>query len=449
MRVLFVSYEVAPLYKFGGLGDIAFSLPKALENLGVDIRVGMPAYHEMSTPALLPGTNVPMLYARDHLFQKPGIIGIHKIPNHRAQAYAYFAQKILSEVKKVQFIPDIIHLNDWHTALIAFLLKMQPDPYFAKTRILLTIHNTRHQGKFPIKFLLENPQTRSTGLLLAKHGRKNVNYLRRGIIHADWITTVSTYFAREIIHSQFGFGMTAYIQAKANHFQGILNGIDYDQWNTSTAKHIHTTYSVASVKVGKEANKQWLQEKVHLPIVSEVPLYAMIARLSWQKGFRILTPVLEELLEKRALQVVVLGQGAGYIAESLKHLTERFPRKMVFLNTYSESYAQRIYAGSDFFLVPSVFEPCGLTQMIAMRYGTLPLTTAVGGLADTVTHGKTGFVFHGHNQRALKNMMLTSLDLFWNEKELLQKMRTQAMRKDFSSRKSARAYLKLYQKMLA
>lgn len=447
MKVLFLSYEVAPVYKFGGLGDVAYALPKALSKLGIDVRVGMPAYAGITKIDFLPDTNVALIFAEDALYRAEGIVGVHKNPINRAQAFAYFAKDILQTVKKSGWVPDIIHLNDWHTGLVAWWLKVHPDDYFAHTKILFTAHNTRHNGSFPIFYLLSEPKTRDMGQLLQKNNRKTFSFLRRSIVFSDWVSTVSEHFCFEIKHHRFGFGVGKELRSRGERFVGILNGIDYDIWNAHSDPYIAQKFTSATVSEGKAANKLWLQKKVGLPTQAEIPLLSMVARLAWQKGFDITVPVLRKLLLGKAkMQIVFLGEGDALIGKKVKQLADDFPQQVKFFNTYSEELAHQLYAGSDFFLVPSIYEPCGLTQMISMEYATIPISSAVGGLADTVVDGQSGFVFHGHNKLALERTIKRALEA-WQDAQKIDGLRRHILEEDFSSRKSAQVYQQLYKRI--
>lgn len=441
MKVLFLSYEVAPIYKFGGLGDVAFALSKALKKKDIDIRVAMPAYRGMPTPEHIPGTHVPMIYGRDSLFSAEGVVGNKKTPEARARAFAYFGKTILNTVKHTGWVPDIIHLNDWHMGFVAFWLKITTDPYYANTKVIFTIHNTSHQGNFPIKLLLEYHKTKDCGLAIEEG---EVNFLKLGITNSDIVTTVSETYSKELAAGKFTFGMSELFKKKG--ITGILNGIDYDVWNSEKNSHLHICFDQKNVTHGKIINKLWLQRKLKLPASGAIPLISMISRLSEQKGFDIVYPTVKKLLDL-PVQWIFMGQGSNNIREQLVALEKLAPGKVKMLDRFDEPLAHQVYASSDFFLIPSTFEPCGLTQMISMRYGTLPISSAVGGLADTVKHKVNGFVFKGHSADAFTHATKQAL-MVWTDARKLYTMRQKAMSEDFSSDKSAKEYIKLYKKIL-
>ncbi len=441
MKVLFVSYEVSPIYKRGGLGDVAGTLPKILKSSGVDIRIGMPAYEGVAHPHMLPGTQIPMIYVDD-----PVVANVQKekkIPAKASVGFAFFCQEILKKTKKLGFQPDIIHINDWHTGLIPFLLHAQPDPFFARTRVLLTIHNTKYQGIFRIKYLLDHPKTVGIGNLLYEPHKTYVNYLRTGVQEADYISTVSPHFASEIRHKKFGFGVGGPIRKRRRKFVGILNGIDYDEWNPKTDQYIDS-FDAKTLTVGKAQAKLALQREVGFGDDLSLPVFGMVARIVQQKGFDILIPVLEKLRGK-SVRIVILGSGQKNISSILEKIAQKYSNYAVRI-TYDEKLAHHIYAGSDFFLVPSIFEPCGLTQMIAMAYGTIPVVSRVGGLVDTVDDGKTGFLLKHHSEAGLVEAISCATDVYADSEKLIT-MRRVCMSQKFSWEKSAKAYLNLYTQM--
>ncbi len=445
MKVLFVTYEAAPLFKFGGLGDVAGSLPKALRKLGVDIRIGMPLYRILTKTDFLPGTNVPVIFAESPLFQKPGIIGNNKTPKNRVVAFVHFSEKLLDTVKKLDFCPDIIHINEWHGGLIPWLIKTKKDPFFQNTKTLVTIHNSLYQGIFLVKDIVENPTTRAIGKEIKDPANLFVNITEISLRYADWISTVSPTFADEILRGTFDFGLKKVILPKRNHFVGIINGLDTSVWNPALDVHIPLRYTLAGVEQAKEKNKYYLQKKMHLTVDSRIPLFSYTARLVWQKGLGILLASFSQLA-RLPLQLVVLGTGDRDVIDTMNSYSRKFPGKITIVDKYEEPLAHELFAASDFFLMPSIFEPCGLTQLMGMAYGVVPIVNPVGGLKDTVRDKITGLYMKKYTQNAFLTSIAEALNI-WKNKDVFHRMRNHAMTQDFSWNKSAGKYFRLYEKM--
>jgi starch synthase len=425
MRILFVSSEVAPFAKTGGLGDVSGALPRQLAALGHDVRVVLPMYPRVHAPGRtftevvsdlpldlggtrlrvsihatdLPGTSVPVYFVRcPPLFDRPSIYG--SAPDEHLR-FAVLQWAALLLCPRVGFAPDIVHANDWQTSLIPLILKarLANDPHFAGTRSLLTIHNLGHQGTFPARVLGE------TGLGGSPHlfhqdllGQGRLGFLLTGILYANAITTVSPTYAREIQTRAQGVGLDPYLRKRRDVLFGILNGIDEDEWDPARDPHLPVGFSADDLS-GKAHCKAALLASIGLPHRPEVPVLALVSRLVWQKGIDLVGEVLPGLLAHRDVQLVVLGKGEPRYEAMLSGLARRFPRKVWHSSAFSEPQAHRIEAGADIFLMPSRYEPCGLNQMYSLRYGTVPVVHRTGGLADTVwphdpaTGQGTGFVF--------------------------------------------------------
>lgn len=439
-KVLFASSEAAPLAKVGGLGDVAGALPKALKDLGVDVRVIIPKYHSIETPRHLPESRVPIYYV-----SSPKYFGREQIYGYEddAERFSFFCRGLLEETKKVGFEPDIIHLNDYHTSLVPFLLSTSynKEAFFAQSRTLLTIHNLANQGLVKTQALisagLEMGQSQSP-----KTGPKDpsVNMLLNGISRADKLVAVSPTYAKEILTPEYGEGLENSLQEREADLSGILNGIDVAVYNSETDANLVANYSV------KNLSKR-SRNKVELARVcgfqNDWPIMGLVSRLVAQKGLDILSELLPEL-SKMPLNLIVLGVGEERFEKSLLAAAKSYPN-MAFWREFSEAKSRLIYAGSDFFLVPSRFEPCGLTQMVAMRYGSIPIVRKTGGLADTVTDGKTGFVFEKYSSEELLKVIKKALET-WSDKRSLEKLQRGGIEQDFSWVKSAKEYVKLYQK---
>jgi starch synthase len=465
VRILFVASEAYPFAKTGGLGDVAGSLPKALEELGHEVNLIMPRYRGMEkwrvdlgpydvamgdrkeVAALKEGNlthRVPALMV-DHLgyFDREALYG-YKDDDRR---FAFFCRAVLEACKYIDFSPDIIHCNDWHTALIPAYLRVfyGDDERFAKTKVLFTIHNLKHQGSFPRDALpyLGFPAEFSPELYLIHRGK--VNFMKAGITLSDAVSTVSETYSKEIQTPEYGLGLHDTLRQRSRQLFGVLNGIDVEVWNPEKDEFLHRTYR-ASDSRGKEANRRALQQELGLRRSSR-PLVGFIARLVEQKGVDLLLEALPGLLS-RDLQMVILGTGRQRFEEALESWTGRSPDLSVNLR-YDEGLAHRIYAGADMFLMPSRFEPCGLGQMIAMSYGTIPIVRRTGGLADTVVDYSqgldvaTGFTF----DEATGNALLEALDRaveVYSKGDDWRRLRENCIKQDFSWARSARTYEEIY-----
>lgn len=440
LKILFAAAEVAPLAKVGGLGDVAGALPKALIKLNLDVRVIMPFYGALDKNKYkiklikrniksggasinlylteIPDSAAP-LYLIEHSFFKGQ--KIYSAAAKDLKKFVFFSRAILESVKAINFAPDIIHLNDWHTAVAAALLKTdyQADPFFKQTKTLYTIHNLANQG-------------------LAR----GKNYMAEGILKADLINTVSPTYAKEILKPEQGAGLEKILKKRKTDLYGVLNGIDTALFNPISDNLIGQKYSLKNLEK-KTANKLALQKQLGWPENENTALVGLISRLTWQKGLDLIT----EKFSRLNCQFVFLGRGEKRYEETLLNLAEKYPKKFKTLIKFDEKLAHEIYAGADIFLMPSRFEPCGLGQMIAMRYGAAPLARATGGLADTVDN-KTGFTFKKYASRELYKTLSKALAVFYKNKKLWRRLKINGLKRDFSWDKPAREYLKLYKKLI-
>lgn len=470
MRVLFVTSEVATLYKRGGLGDVSYSLPVALRKKRVGIAIAMPHYTKVQTKdvrcvgqlavdfdgkrelvflfeTLLPGTNIPV-----YLFRHP-ILNDYDGPE-TVSRFAFFCKAVtefyLFSNEKLGGPYDIVHVNDWHTALTLLLLgegrKVDTKSRTieaSRLRTVLTIHNLLYQGKAPLSL---------AGLLGVAPSRfhefqgQTVKLLREGMECADCVTTVSPTYAQETMQGEHGAWFKEVFARRRDRIVGILNGIDQDRWNPRTDSFLPVRFDERSVVRAKKNIKAHLQRVLRLPM-SNVPLFGFVGRLEWrQKGVDLIASAVKTL-PKNSFQLALLGTGGEPQVARIERLTAKYPN-IAFVNTFDERLARRIYAGADIMLVPSKFEPCGLTQMIAMRYGTIPLVRRTGGLADTVTDKKTGFVFGPYTKTALAQKIEEAITLYNSAEGEWSKMQARVMRVDFSWKKQAGFYVKLYKNLL-
>lgn len=484
MNVLFVSSEVAPFAKTGGLGDVAAALPRALAGKGHDVRIVMPFYPRVRAPgrtfepvlreaavelggsriafsvveSMLPGTRVPVYFVVcPRLFERPSIY-TQDADEHLRFTLLSWASLILAQ--RLGFRPDIVHANDWQTSLLPLLLRtaFAWDRLFEKTHSVLTIHNIGHQGGFESKIVND------TGLGPSSHhfhqeqlrgGR--LNFLLTGILYAHAITTVSPTYAREIQTAEHGVGLDSFLRERQSVLFGMLNGIDEAEWDPTSDVHLPARFSADQLD-GKEACKKNLVESAGLPYRAEVPVIGIVSRLVWQKGFDLCFGVLPKLLRNRAVQLMVLGTGEPKYEELFTKLSRTFPKQVAYRSTFSEPVAHLVEAGSDLFLMPSRYEPCGLNQMYSLRYGTMPIVHRTGGLADTVTPfdrrtGQgNGVLFEHFDEAGLSWGLGRALSLFGSgrgdDRARFRRIQQNGMRERFGWDERVGAYEALYTKLV-
>ncbi|MEE9237348.1 MAG: glycogen synthase GlgA [Thermoplasmata archaeon] len=466
MKILFAAAEAYPFAKTGGLGDVAGSLPKALSKLGHEVNLIMPRYRGMDQWRVDLGPfnvtmgdreevvalkeanltpQIPVLMV-DHLgyFDRERIYG-YKDDGRR---FALFSRAILEACRYVDFYPNVIHCNDWHTALVSAYLTAyyRHDERFDDTRVLFTIHNLHHQGSFPTELLayLGLPEETIERHLLH---RSKVNFMKAGISLSDGVSTVSETYAKEIQTPEYGHGLHQVLRQRGSQLYGVLNGLDGEVWNPQADSLIPRKYDPLNSK-GKETNKRALQREIGLNS-SSAPLMGFIARLVKQKGMDLLQEALPKILSMN-LQLVILGTGRERFEEALQSWKERSPNLSVNLR-YDEGLAHRIYAGADMFLMPSRFEPCGLGQMISMRYGTVPVVRRTGGLADTVVdyalgpRRATGFTFDEYKSDSLLEAVDGAVSVY-HDRRAWRRLLENCSRQDHSWDRSSRAYEGIYRR---
>ena len=481
LKVLFVTAEAAPFAKTGGLADVSSALPRALAGLGHDVRVVLPlyarvrqhavglapvdgigpiriagAYHAYEcgiAQARFPGTELDVYFVDcPALFDRPGI---YTQDGDEHLRFATLTRAALELAQRWHWAPDVAHAHDWHTALLPLYLRSAYswDRLFERTRTLLTIHNLGHQGVFGSGIV---PDLALSGgeRLLHQDDLKNgtINFLKTGILLADRISTVSPTYAREIQTETFGFGLHELLRARSRDLSGILNGVDTDTWNPRTDPHLAAHYSEKSL-YRKERNKQALLETVGLPYEKGVPVLGIVTRLSHQKGIELLEGALPRVLAQRDVRFVALGNGEARYESFLEELARAFPGKARVWRGFHERLAHLIEAGSDLFLMPSLYEPCGLNQMYSQRYGTPPIVRRTGGLADTVEHFDpasgtgTGFVFEHFNATGLEWAIGVALAAYADPKAWAKVVKN-GMAKDFGWASEAPRYVELYRSMV-
>ncbi len=456
LNVLFCASEVAPFEKTGGLADVAGSLPLALARHGVQLRIMMPKYRGIGAceKKISEGVRIHFIKHEEY-FNRAGLYGNDRgdYPDN-LQRFSFFCHEVLNLAKELGFQPDIVHAHDWQCALLPVLLKttFANDGFYDRTKSVLTIHNIAYQGHFSQK------QFGNLGLdpsFFSMEGFEfygKINFLKAGLLFADFLTTVSPTYAEEIKTKEFGFGLEGVIRKKEKSLRGILNGIDQETWNPAKDSRIAKTYSVTSLE-GKKVCKEALQKRCGFDADADIPVFGMVTRLAEQKGFELVSEICDELVAKPA-QFVILGDGDAVYRTVFRNLAARHPKRVAALIGFDAIQAHAVYAGADFFLMPSYFEPCGLGQMISMRYGTLPVVRRVGGLADTVIDADlhpekgNGFVFVEQTPEKLMAAIRRALKAF-KDKPRLSMLRKTAMKTDFSWDKSAEKYAQLYRKVLS
>ncbi len=467
LRILFLSAEVAPFAKTGGLGDIGGSLPKALRAMGHDVRVVMPAYRkieegypgvtgmplQLNVPTgsgvinagafegRLPGSDVPVYFIAEYgLFGRPNIYGYWD----DAYRFAFFSKAALHLTLHLDWRPDVVHAHDWHTAPALTWLHTagQADERFRGIGSVFTIHNLAHQGKTSWN-VFDYMQLFTHGLSEEAYGE--VNFMARGIYHANIINTVSPTYAREIMTYEGGAGLDGLLRHRQRDLHGILNGLDYDEWNPGADDRLAAPFGLDDM-TGREANRRALQAAVGLPQLPDVPILAMVTRLDWQKGMDIVGHALHLLMNGYSgpAQFVVLGTGASHYEDMFRQLASFHREKMSAYIGYHAELAPLIYAGSDIFLMPSLFEPCGLGQMIAMRYGSVPIVRATGGLADTVQDGITGYTFYDFSAEGLFDAIQRATYTYNTDRDSWQRIQANGLTTNFSWERSAQGYQQLY-----
>jgi starch synthase len=463
MKIAFCSSEVFPFAKTGGLGEVCGTLPAALKEIGIDVTVIMPRYRcvqnsgrpvgetaeGVSTATLDEGITVYFIESK-LFFDRDGLYGdAHGDYPDNAQRFQYYCLQTLELLRRFNRKVDIIHCHDWHAALIPVYLKAyySDDPFYAKTKSVLTIHNLAHQGVFPDKDYGKLGLRNDLFETFEFFGK--ANFLKAGLLHCDRITTVSPQYAREIQTPRFGCGLEGVLRSRAGKMTGILNGLNYEVWNPSTDTFLEERYSADDFETAKAANKAHLQKEFRLPVRSDIPLCGFVGRLSHQKGIDLILKVLQEMKD-RERQVLILGEGDGKYQRHLQEIAARHPQEIAVCIHFDERLAHRIYAGCDFLWMPSHFEPCGLSQMISLRYATIPVVHHVGGLVDTVTpfdplhQTGNGFVFDKYSREDFENALHKAAVVF-HDKKLFRRIRHNALAVDFSWDKSAREYEKVYQ----
>jgi starch synthase len=471
MRIVIATSEAVPYAKTGGLADVAGSLNKEYRGMNKEAYIILPLYKKIKEgdiPLRNTGLKIKVpvgereiggevfsdqvsayFISCDEFFDREDLYGSPRgdyLDN--ASRFIFFSRGVLETSKMLKFRPDVIHCNDWQTALLPFYLQTiyKEDRFFKDTATLLTIHNLGYQGLFPAS---EMPLTSLGWKFFNPEGIEfygKINFLKAGLISADVLTTVSNTYAKEILQEDFGFGLEGVLKNRERDLYGVINGIDYDEWDPSRDKLIPETFHIENLQ-GKAVCKRMLVKEASLDKVDR-PLIGMVGRLSAQKGLDLVLQSLEEILSL-GVNLVILGKGDESYHRGFSEAAQRYRGRISVTIGFEESLAHKIYAGSDFFLIPSKYEPCGLGQLISMKYGTLPIGRRTGGLADTIQDYNplavrgTGFLFSDYTSSAMQDAIKRALCVY-TDMDKFQKMIVSAMKMDFSWKRSAERYIELY-----
>ena len=478
LKVLYVASEAVPFVKTGGLADVAGSLPKELKQKGVDVRVVIPKYsgikeeYRNNMEHIYDGEinvswrkkylgidrydykDVPFYFIdNQEYFYREGYYGY---PDD-VERFTFFCRAVLEMLPHIDFWPDVIHMNDWQTGLISVYLKLEhnEDVRYNKIKTVYTIHNLKYQGRFWKGYL---PDVLGLDWKYFNNGDleyfDDINFMKGAIVYSDKVTTVSRSYAKEIQDPYYGEGLEGMLQKRDADLSGIINGLDYEDYNPETDKYIFKNFDVHNAIAIKGDNKEQLQKKLGLPVNRKIPMIGMVTRLVEAKGLDLVTRILDELLEYENVQFVILGTGDRQYEDWFKGLVWRYPKKVSVNIFFNNELAHQIYAASDLFLMPSQYEPCGIGQLIALRYGTVPIVRATGGLKDTVeaynnyTQTGNGFSFNNYNAHELLFSIKRAIDGIADDRKHIHLVEN-AMTADYSWEESAKQYKELYNSLKA
>ncbi|TAM78819.1 MAG: glycogen synthase GlgA [Acidobacteria bacterium] len=478
MKIVFVASEGVPYSKTGGLADVVGALPKALASLGYEVEVFLPRYKATRPGAVVPGAGsitvplsggfkfasiqiagesngvrtylmeCPELFDRDELYMEKG-----KDYPDNAERFAAFSMAALEFMKRLPAPPAVIHCHDWQSALVPVYLRSlyEGDTFYKDTSVLFTIHNIGYQGLFPPDIMPRISINKSLFKIEGLEYYGKVNLLKGGIVFSDFVSTVSQKYAQEIQTDEFGHGLEGVLRGRADRLTGILNGVDYDDWNPATDKLIPANYTPENMK-GKEVCKKALLQKLGVQNpVTDRPVLGIVSRFVRQKGFDLIAQVADELMREE-LYITALGTGEPEYEELFRSFSKKYPDKFLVRVAYDNTLAHQIEAGADMFLMPSRYEPCGLNQIYSMKYGTVPVVRATGGLDDTVQpfdgEKGTGFRFRQYSPVALLACLQRAIATF-RDSDAWSRLQHNCMQEDFSWSQSAGKYASLYESLYA
>lgn len=473
MKIVFAISEVEDLVKTGGLADVGKALPLALNDLGQDVIIVLPYYKTIASTYNLSDAcpeqtlfsdgkvyhyriktlnwnglstyfiDYPEYFDRDGLYSDA-----YEAYSDNGERFSFFCGAVLQTLQAISFQPDIIHCHDWHTAMLPFLMQHDRTEFFHQTKSIFTIHNAAFQG---VNRLETIPFLRHHYAIAEQVHGGYINFLQSAIEHANKVTTVSPNYAGELLTDLGSHGLHDRLVARQQDLSGILNGCDYTQWDPANDGYLPTSYDASDIS-GKSECKAELQKRSGLPIMPSVPVIGMVCRLTEQKGFGYIIPILDQLIAHK-LQLVIVGTGDPKVCQDLGEFAENHPQQFAFINGFSTEHAHLVEAGADFFLMPSQFEPCGLNQMYSLAYGTIPIVRGVGGLKDTVsdlTEHKdtaTGFVFYEPSPQALLDCIRRALLFYHEDPSAFRAMQLRGMTTRFTWEDAAQKYLALYQSL--
>jgi len=483
LNIVFASSEVAPFAKTGGLADVCGALPVDLHRAGHNVAVITPAYRQVKASGLpieplgvkfdipignkivrgrllrgtLPGSDVPVFFVdQDDYFDRPELYRTRgEDYKDNCERYVFFCRAVLEAIRLLHLQVDVIHCHDWQTSLIPAYLHLEYSHTHGYENVasVLTIHNLAYQGIFWHWDML------LTGLdwkyfnynQMEFYGK--LNLLKAGLIFADWLTTVSPTYAQEIQTEALGCGLDGVLRQRSENLSGIVNGVDYLTWNPATDPHLAAQYDVSNWQAGKAACKSALQRELGLPESPRTPVVALIGRLADQKGWDLVLDVLRRWATEMDVQWVILGTGEPYYHDALGQIAQEFPNRVAAKLEFSDALAHRIEAGADVFLMPSRYEPCGLNQLYSLKYGTVPVVRATGGLVDTVTDltpetlaagTATGFSFEVQSPSVLEATLRRAIETYWQNDAAWRQLIETGMRQDWSWTASAQRYVEIY-----
>ena len=473
LKVLLVASESAPFVKSGGLGDVVGSLPKALQKKNVDVRVVIPRHRVIKNETMygvefLGEFDVYLQWRKQRakVLVKPGEVPVYFIENDYYfsrgalygfdddnERFAFFGKAVLDMLAMLDFYPDVIHCNDWQTGPVCMYLKEMYNKVteYSKIKTLFTIHNLQYQGRFSLDTM--ELLGVSDWAYANIEFYNTVCYMKMGLVYADYISTVSGTYAQEIQTEYYGEGLNGLLSARHFDMQGIVNGIDYTTYNPQTDSKIYMNYDASSFRKKKYVNKERLQEELGLDVDRKKYMIGLISRLTDQKGLDLINAVMDGLVDEFT-QLVVIGTGEPQYENMFRHYAWKYPNRVSANICYSDDLAHKLYAAADAFLMPSRFEPCGLTQMISFRYGTVPIVRETGGLKDTVQayneydNSGDGFSFTNYNADEMLQVINYSKHIFYDRKRQWNQMVDRGMANDFSWNASKFRYEGLYNYLL-
>ncbi len=474
MKVLFATSEAYPFFKSGGLGDVSFGLPNALRKMDIDIRVIMPKYKEIPEKykkklkkiakfevnvgwreqycgiEYLELHGIPFYFIdNEYYFKRPGAYGYYD----DAERFAFFSRAIVEAIKYIDFIPNVLHLNDWQTSMACVLLNADYRQYdeYKDIKTIYTIHNLRYQGRYGLDILKDLFNLSYDYYTKDKLEYYNTaNFTKGAIVESDLVTTVSKTYADEIKYEFYGEGLDGILREKSYKLQGVLNGVDYHIFDPKTDDRLYHKYESRNLK-NKAKNKMEFQKDMGLEVNKDIPILFFISRLVEQKGVDLIMHVFEEIMNLN-LQFILIGTGDYYYEDFFRRMEEKYKDKFRGIIEFNNTLAHRIYASGDFCLMPSKFEPCGLTQLIALKYGSLPIVRETGGLKDTITPYNeytkegNGFSFSNYNAHDMLYKVKDAINLY-NDKKEFKRMVKNAMDCDFSWKQSALEYKNVYESL--